>query len=159
VHVTTEIKVNFNPTIPGNVEIPNPNIKLYELAYSKFVKLVKNKGHGVGDMVILVGIAVQVSQTIKRGEDMITGKEKKAIVINIIKCWVDDSPDFADEDKVYLKEMFIPCVLDGVIDGLCSLNLNKVAKKATANFLKMCCGADVIDQPISADRHELVRDQ
>lgn len=147
--VKTDVRVQVNvtmppPTIVGKVPIPNPNINLYELAYQKFRQLVEGKSYGVANMIVLVGIAVQVAQQLQRGSDKLNGAEKKAIVINIVRRWIGDSPSFSAEDRTYLCDVFVPVVLDGVIDGLCALDVNAVSQKATVGCLRWCCGSDVI---------------
>jgi len=145
-----DVKVNIiiHPTITGDVPIPNPNILMYEMAYKRFKDLVKGKGHNLGSILILVANAVQIVQTLKRGKgaDFLTGKEKKAIVINMIKRWIDESPNFTEQDKIYLRDIFVPCMLDGAITSLCSLDVNKASQKATKKLITWCCGTGVIEE-------------
>lgn len=142
---TREIKLQVR-----NIEasIPNPNIALYELAYEKFKQIADTKKANVGSILIIVAVAVQVVQNMKRGNvENLTGAEKKAIVINMIKKWINETNSLAEDDKVYLINVFIPYSLDGAIDSLCQLNINKLIQKTTTRCLKWCCGADVVDEP------------
>jgi hypothetical protein len=135
--------------LPERVEIPNPNDDIYEKAYAQFLDVIQGKEISAGKVILIVAIATQIVQNLKRnGVDPLGPKEKKAIVINMIKRWVDDAEDLDEVDKEFIKTVFIPCSLDGAIDSLCSLNVNKIVEKKTKKCLDMmCCG----DSGISED--------
>ena len=127
--VTTEVTIEIDPTTQEDLPLPNPNIRMYELAYAKFKRIAATRGHDLGAMLVLVGIALQIVQNMKRGKDVLENHEKKAIVTKMIKAWIHESPNFTEKDKEYLVQVWVPTMLGPAIDSLCELDVNKTAAK------------------------------
>jgi hypothetical protein len=127
--VTTEVTIEIDPTTQEDLPLPNPNIRMYELAYEKFKRIAATRGHDLGAMLVLVGIALQIVQKMKRGKDFLENHEKKAIVTKMIKAWINESPNFTEKDKEYLVQVWVPTMLGPAIDSLCELDVNKTTAK------------------------------
>lgn len=122
-------------TIKADVSIPNPNAALFEKAYEQLKAIESTKSVSVANILVLVAICMRITQNLKRDTTIpLTNDEKKAIVINMITRWVDDNDALSSDDKLYLNGIFIPTMLDGAIDSLCSLDVHNVATE-----VKQCC--------------------
>lgn len=112
------------------------DLTLYDIAYLKLGEVVRKKQFGVGDILVLVGLSTQIVQGLKTAKkDPIDKPVKKAIVVRLITQWIDDANHLSEQDKFYLKNIFVPTMLDGAIDSLCELEVNKIVKSKCDKFL------------------------
>jgi hypothetical protein len=131
--ITKQIDITVDSRLLKNLEIPNPNDEIVLKVYNSVMKMVDKKTISQDNIIEIVGNVIQTVQLVKRGKEILTNEEKKAIVINIVQRLVNESP--IDETvKKYLVEIFIPSLLPGVIDSLCNLNVNKVIKSSCFCF-------------------------
>lgn len=110
-------------------EIPNPNIALLRSAYEKLMDVVSDHEYTPDNILVLITKAVQIVQKLKRGKEFLTGPEKKAIVMGLIKKWVKYTPYLSDSQRQYIQEVFIPTMLSGIVDSLCEINVHKMIEK------------------------------
>jgi len=134
---TADQKNNGNqpPALDLNIEdedekeIPNPNIVLLRSAYEKLMDVVSDREYTPENILVLITKAVQIVQKMKRGKEFLTGPEKKAIVMSLIKKWVKYTPYLSDSQRQYIQEVFIPTMLSGIVDSLCEINIHKMVEK------------------------------
>lgn len=115
----------------------NPyDLTLYDIAYLKFSEVARSKQFGVGDILVLIGVTTQIVQGLRTAKkDPLDKPAKKALVVRLITQWIDDAQHLNEQDKFYLKHVFVPTMLDGAIDSLCELEVNKIVKSKCDKFL------------------------
>jgi hypothetical protein len=118
------------------VKLHNPNEFLLERLYKLLTDRINNKPLTNANIIEFVGLSVQLVEKAKRGTEPLTNEEKKSIVTNLIIKLIR-STQMDDELKSYFEHIFIPLMLSGVIDSLCSLKVTDGAKSGNRFFL--CC--------------------
>jgi len=117
--------LSINPKLLKTVDIPNPNIEISEKVFNVVVDKMKGKPISQMNIVEVVAYTMRTVENIKRGKDTLNNNEKKSIVMNIIQRFVQESSMDA-EVKVYLTDIFIPTLLEGVIESLCALDVHEI---------------------------------
>lgn len=111
----------------------NPNQILAEKLFSLLSDRVKKVPLTNANIIELIGITIQFVEKLKRGKQFLSNDEKKSIVLHLIRRIVKESP-MDEELRVYFDSVFIPLMLSGIIDSLCSLDVNAVKRS-----LFSCC--------------------
>lgn len=90
------------------------HLELVNTLYSKFKKLIESKGQSVsaGTIIVIIDSAMKLASQYKN----LSGLEKKAIVITVVKRLVEES-DLSDEDEEVIK-VIVERALDTTIDQL-----------------------------------------
>ena len=107
--------------------LKNPNQALVDRLFTLLAERVNKVPLTHTNIVELVGITIQLVQKLKRGKEFLTNEEKKSIAMHLIRRVVKETP-MDDELRVYLDSVFIPLMLSGVIDSLCSLDVHEVRR-------------------------------
>lgn len=133
VRVMRQINLNLPSEVPT---LLNPNDILTQRVYDSLLKFTTGKPLTTTNIVELVGFAVRTVQNLKRnGTQPLTNEEKRSIVMVAIQRLIRELP-MDEELRVYFNDVFIPIMLGGVIDSLCSLQVNVADVKKCFP----CCG-------------------
>lgn len=101
--------------------------------YEKFTDIVGFKTITTANIIYL---SVNLMQLVERYPD-IKGKEKKAIVLDILKKYISDYEENEETEKSLL--LFIDTVLPSTIDTMVSLDRSELVIKLPINSLFACC--------------------
>lgn len=134
--VSRDINLNVSTV---NTQAPILSEPVAKQAYDLVMKMVSNKTITQINIVEIVGIAIQVVQTQKKGSTPLTNDEKKTLVMSIISKLVEELPGIDPDVKIYLTQIFIPVMLSGLIDSLCNLNINDIKDGIKSCF--PCCSS------------------
>lgn len=124
VTLSVPCKLSIRPQLLKTVDIPNPNIEITEKVFHIVVDKMQGKPISQMNIVEVVVYAMRTVEKIKRGKDILNNMEKKAIVMNIIQRFVRET-SMDPEVKIYLTDIFIPTLLEGVIESLCALDVHE----------------------------------
>jgi hypothetical protein len=123
-----QLNVNLEPVAS---DLHNPNQVLADQVFD-VLKLRTPLTHA--NIIEIVGVAIQMTERLRRGKEMLTNNEKKSIVTYLIRRLVNEAP-MDDDLRSYFTNVFIPVMLSGVIDSLCSLDVHELQ----TSLLACCC--------------------
>lgn len=143
--VTIDVQLKNAPALPSNV-----TADLFTQAFEKLKELVGDKKFSMGTIVELVGLAVQIVENLVDADgNKFPGVSKKTLVIHIISKFVNEVVDYwTDDEKSGILNVFIPIILEGLIDGLVSLGVDQLGPHLDTikNWCAKCsCGGGCCD--------------
>lgn len=137
-YVIVTIPPNLVQNIPLNLNIEPVASELHTqnqvLANQVFESLKQRAPLSNANVIELVGLAIQLTARLRRGNEVLSNAEKKSVVTYLIRRLVNESP-LEDDLRSYFTNVFIPVMLSGVIDSLCSLDVHELK----ASLLSCCC--------------------
>uniref|UniRef100_A0A6C0LXB7 Uncharacterized protein n=1 Tax=viral metagenome TaxID=1070528 RepID=A0A6C0LXB7_9ZZZZ len=109
---------------------------LFANVLSAATSAVRGEDLNVTTMIVLAGTLVKYVETLRREKETLQNGEKKRLVLDVMVFYVNNATLARDEKDALLNmiTMFLP----SIVDGLCSLKLNKVAK-ASKTWCASCC--------------------
>ncbi len=120
--------------IVEEAETNDTHIELVNVLYTKFKQIIKAKGKDINTSTIVTIIATAMKLA---GEyKTLSGMEKKAIVITVVKRLIDEESNLSKEDKEIL-DIIVENALDGIIDQLYEL-APKAYGKIRAGCISLC---------------------
>ena len=136
VRISRQIELTVDPTeVTTSVSVHNPNQVLAGKVFANLKKIIEGKPLTRTNIAELVGATIRMAESLKRGKDPLTGEEKKSIVMYAINQLVHETP-MDEELRAYFTEIFIPLMLSGLIDSLCSLQVADIKSWFS------CCGGN-----------------
>jgi hypothetical protein len=113
--------------------------------YSSLLKIVHKRQIRPANILVAVGMAVQLVQTTKHQKHILANADKKQMVINLLHKLVKDI-DATDAERKYLARVFIPKVLDGAIEAMCEMDIQNMTKNICKCLLSCCFKPKVEDE-------------
>lgn len=99
---------------------------LFSKVLSIALSTVRGEDLNVSSIIVLTGTLVKYVETLKREKELLQNGEKKRLVLDVMTYYVNNATLAQDEKEALLNvvTMFLPAI----IDGLCSLKINKVVR-------------------------------
>jgi hypothetical protein len=128
------------PQASKGIELSNPNEEVANNAFDLLQLAMKGMDLTPDNIVQIVGMGIKVVEGLKRDNTPLSNNDKKSIVMIIVKRLVMTT-DLSDTVKSYLNDIFVPLLLPGIIDSLCSLDVNDIASPAVKKTFFCCLSA------------------
>jgi hypothetical protein len=124
----------FTPITPT---IVNPNIAIADQILSNLRHIVQLNPLDENNIISLVTDVISTVSIVKRGKEMLSGEEKRSIVIYVINQIIQEAP-MSDELRMFFNVVFIPLVLPPLVNVISDFVSSDVSSDVSCSSCASC---------------------